>query len=87
MLLLISSLIVISFIDYKYMIIPNVFIYSGVIIGLLYAIIFNFSIINSFLGIFISTLLLLVVASILKVEWVMEDVKLVDILCVFLGYK
>jgi len=88
MLLLLSSLVVISFIDYKYMIIPNVITYSGVIIGLLYAIIFDYiNIVDSLLGIFIPALLLLIVALIFKGGMGMGDVKLVAMLGAFLGYK
>lgn len=88
MLLLLSSLVVISFIDYKYMIIPNVITYSGVMIGLLYAIIFDYiKIVNSLLGIFIPALLLLIVALIFKGGMGMGDVKLVAMLGAFLGYK
>ncbi len=88
MLLLISSLIVISFIDYKYMIIPNVITYSGIIIGLLYAIIFDYiTVINSLLGILIPSLLLLIVAFLFKGGMGMGDVKLVAMLGAFLGYK
>jgi len=88
MLLLLSFLVVISFIDYKYMIIPNVITYSGVVIGLLYAIIFDYiTIINSLLGIFIPSLLLLIIALIFKGGMGMGDVKLVAMLGAFLGYK
>jgi leader peptidase (prepilin peptidase)/N-methyltransferase len=86
--LLLSALIVISLIDYKYMIIPNIITYSGIIIGFLSAIIFDYiTIIDSLLGIFIPTLLILIVALIFKGGMGMGDVKLVSMLGAFLGYK
>ncbi|MCC3143722.1 prepilin peptidase [Halanaerobium sp. Z-7514] len=87
-LLLLSALIVISMIDYKYMIIPNVITYSGIIIGFISAIIFDhISIFDSILGIFIPALILLAVALIFKGGMGMGDVKLVAMLGAFLGYK
>jgi leader peptidase (prepilin peptidase)/N-methyltransferase len=86
--LLLSVLIVISFIDYKYMIIPNIITYSGIIIGFISAIIFDYiTIIDSLLGIFIPALLLLIVALLFKGGMGMGDVKLVSMLGAFLGYK
>lgn len=88
MLLLLSALIVISMIDYKYMIIPNIITYSGIIIGFISAIIFDhLSIFDSILGIFIPALILLAVALIFKGGMGMGDVKLVAMLGAFLGYK
>jgi leader peptidase (prepilin peptidase)/N-methyltransferase len=85
-LLLLSALIVISFIDYKYMIIPNVITYSGILIGLFSAIIFNYiSIFSSLLGIVIPALILLVIALIFKGGMGMGDVKLASMLGAFLG--
>ena len=86
MLLLISALIVISLIDYKYLIIPNVITYSGIIIGLLTAIIFDYiTIFSSLLGIVIPALILLVIALIFKGGMGMGDVKLASMLGAFLG--
>ncbi|ADQ14870.1 prepilin peptidase [Halanaerobium hydrogeniformans] len=88
MLLLLSALIVISVIDYKYMIIPNVITYSGILIGFISAIIFDYlSIFDSLLGIVIPALILLAVALIFKGGMGMGDVKLVAMLGAFLGYK
>ena len=88
MFLLLSALIVISMIDYKYMIIPNIITYSGIIIGFISAIIFDhLSIFDSILGIFIPALILLAVALIFKGGMGMGDVKLVAMLGAFLGYK
>ena len=88
MLLLLSTLIVISMIDYKYMIIPNVITYSGILIGFVSSIIFDYiSIFDSILGIFIPALILLAVALIFKGGMGMGDVKLVAMLGAFLGYK
>ena len=86
--LLLSSLIVITFIDYKYMIIPNVITYSGIFIGFLSAIIFDYiTIFESLLGIFIPSLLLLLIALIFKGGMGMGDVKLAAMIGAFLGYK
>jgi leader peptidase (prepilin peptidase)/N-methyltransferase len=86
--LLLSALIVISFIDYKYMIIPNIITYSGILIGFLSAFIFDHTtIIDSLLGILIPALLLLLIALIFKGGMGMGDVKLVSMLGAFLGYK
>ncbi len=88
MILLLSALIAISFIDYKYMIIPNLITYSGIIIGFLSAIIFDYiTIFDSLLGIFIPALLLFLVALLFKGGMGMGDVKLVSMLGAFLGYK
>lgn len=88
MLFLLSALIAISFIDYKYMIIPNVITYSGIIIGFLFAIIFNYiTIFDSLLGIFIPAFFLLLIALLFKGGMGMGDVKLVSMLGAFLGYK
>ncbi|RCW85995.1 leader peptidase (prepilin peptidase)/N-methyltransferase [Halanaerobium sp. DL-01] len=88
MLLLISALIVISYIDYKYMIIPNYITYPGIVIGFLSAIIFNYiSIFDSLLGIFIPSLLLLLIAFIFKGGMGMGDVKLAAMLGSFLGFE
>jgi leader peptidase (prepilin peptidase)/N-methyltransferase len=86
MLILLSALIVISFIDYKYMIIPNIITYSGIVIGLLSALFFNyFTIFSSLLGIVIPALILLVIALIFKGGMGMGDVKLASMLGAFLG--
>ena len=86
MLILLSALIVISFIDYKYMIIPNVITYSGIIIGLLSAIFFDYiTIFSSLLGIVIPALILLAIALIFKGGMGMGDVKLASMLGAFLG--
>ncbi len=88
MVLLLSALIVISFIDYKYMVIPNVITYSGILIGFLFAIIFDYiTVIESLLGVFIPALLLLLIALVFKGGMGMGDVKLVSMLGAFLGFK
>jgi len=85
-LLLLSALIAISLIDYKYMIIPNVITYSGIFIGLLAAIFFNhLTFFSSLLGIIIPALILLAVALIFKGGMGMGDVKLASMLGAFLG--
>ncbi|RCW50508.1 A24 family peptidase [Halanaerobium sp. MA284_MarDTE_T2] len=88
MFLLISALIVISFIDYKYMIIPNYITYPGIVIGFLSSIVLDYiSIYDSLLGIFIPSLLLLLVAFIFKGGMGMGDVKLAAMLGAFLGFE
>jgi leader peptidase (prepilin peptidase)/N-methyltransferase len=87
-LLLISALIAITFIDYKYMIIPNKITYPLIVISLLSAIIFNhITFFQSLLGIFIPTSLLLIIALIFKGGMGMGDVKLAAAIGGFLGWS
>ena len=86
-LLLISALISVTFIDYKYMIIPNKITYSLIVISLFSAIIFDYiTIFQSLLGIVIPSLLLLIVAFIFKGGMGMGDVKLAAAIGGFLGW-
>ena len=86
-LFLISYLIIISFIDFNEKIIPNVLSYSGIIIGLVLAIIFNhISFISSLIGLIVPSLLLLLIALIFKGGMGIGDVKLVGMIGVFTGY-
>jgi leader peptidase (prepilin peptidase)/N-methyltransferase len=86
-LLLISSLIAVTVIDYKYMIIPNKITYPLIVISLLSAIIFDYlTIFQSLLGIVIPSLLLLIVAFIFKGGMGMGDVKLVAAIGGFMGW-
>ena len=74
-LLLISALIAVTVIDYKYMIIPNKITYPLIVISLLSAIIFDYiTIFQSLLGIVIPSALLLIVAFIFKGGMGMGDV-------------
>ena len=87
-LLLISALIAVTFIDYKYMIIPNKITYPLIVISLLSAIIFDYlTIFQSLLGIVIPSLLLLIVAFIFKGGMGMGDVKLAAAIGGFLGWS
>ena len=88
MLLLLSALTVISFIDYKYMIIPNKITYPLVVVSLLSAVIFDYiTIFQSLLGILIPSLLLLIVAFIFKGGMGMGDVKLAAAIGGILGWS
>ena len=86
-LFLISILIIISFIDLNEKIIPNILSYSGIIIGLILAIIFNhISFLSAILGLLIPSLLLLIIALIFKGGMGIGDVKLVGMIRTFTGY-
>ncbi len=88
LMLLISALIVISLIDLKYKIIPNIISYSFIIIGLILALFFNhISILNSVFGIVIPAGLLLILALLYKKGMGMGDVKLVAMIGAFIGWK
>lgn len=87
-LLLISALIAVAFIDYKYMLIPNKITYPLIVISLLSAFIFDYiTIYQSLLGIVIPPLLLLIVALIFKGGMGMGDVKLAAAIGGFLGWS
>ncbi|CCU79390.1 Leader peptidase (Prepilin peptidase) / N-methyltransferase [Halanaerobium saccharolyticum subsp. saccharolyticum DSM 6643] len=87
-LLLISALIAVTVIDYKYMIIPNKITYPLIVISVLSAIIFDYlTIFQSLLGIVIPSLLLLIVAFIFKGGMGMGDVKLVAAIGGFMGWS
>jgi len=87
-LLLLAALIVVSFIDYKYMIIPNKITYPLVVVSLLSAVIFDYiTIFQSLLGILIPSLLLLIVAFIFKGGMGMGDVKLAAAIGGILGWS
>ncbi|MFW6025244.1 MAG: prepilin peptidase [Candidatus Woesearchaeota archaeon] len=86
-LFLISYLIIISFIDYNEKIIPNFLSYSGIIIGLVLAIIFNhITFISSLIGLIVPSFLLLIIALIFKGGMGIGDVKLVGMIGAFTGY-
>jgi leader peptidase (prepilin peptidase)/N-methyltransferase len=84
---LISILIVCSFIDLKYKIIPNKITYPGIIIGLVLSLFFNhITIKSSLMGLVIPAGLLLLLAIIFKGGMGLGDVKLVGMIGVFIGY-
>jgi leader peptidase (prepilin peptidase)/N-methyltransferase len=86
--ILISSLIVVSFIDIKYQIIPNEITFSFISLGLILSIIFNhISFINSLLGLVIPAGLLLLIAFIYKKGMGIGDVKLIGMIGVFIGWQ
>ena len=86
--ILIGSLIVISFIDIKYQIIPNEITFSFIPIGLIISLIFNhICFINSLLGLIIPAGLLLLIAFIYKKGMGIGDVKLIGMIGVFIGWK
>ena len=88
MLILISSLIVVSFIDLKYQIIPNIITFSFIPMGLILAIIFShITFINSLLGLIIPAGILLLIAFIYKKGMGIGDVKLIGMIGVFIGWK
>jgi leader peptidase (prepilin peptidase) / N-methyltransferase len=87
-LILISLLIVSSFIDIRYQIIPNKITYSGIIIGLLMSVFFkHISFISSILGMIIPAAFLLFISSFFKKGLGMGDVKLVAMIGTFISYK
>ena len=86
--ILISSLIVVSFIDIKYQIIPNKITFSFISLGLLFSLIFDhISFINSLLGLVIPAGLLLLIAFIYKKGMGIGDVKLIGMIGVFIGWQ
>mgnify|MGYP006301368667 FL=1 len=84
---LISLLIVCSFIDLKYQIIPNKITYPGIIIGLILSLFFNhITFISSILGLIIPAGLLLLLAIIFKGGMGIGDVKLIGMIGTVTGY-
>lgn len=87
-LVLVSLLIIISFIDLKYKIIPNKITYPGMIAGLLIVLIFNhLSFMSALLGLIIPGGSLLLIALLFKKGMGMGDVKLVAMIGTFIGWK
>ena len=85
---LISSLIVVSFIDIEHQIIPNEITFFLIPFGLILSIFFNhISFLNSLLGLIIPAALLLLIALIYKKGMGLGDVKLVAMIGVFIGWK
>jgi len=88
MLLLLSLLIVSSFIDLRYKIIPNKITYIGIISGLVLSIFFtHITMLNSLLGAIIPAGLLLLIALIYKKGMGIGDVKLVAMIGTFIGWE
>jgi len=86
--ILISSLIVVSFIDIKYQIIPNEITFSFIPFGLIFSLVFNhISFVNSLLGLVIPAGLLLLIAFIYKKGMGIGDVKLIGMIGVFIGWQ
>ena len=86
--ILISSLIVVSFIDIKYQIIPNEITFSFIPFGLIFSLVFNhISFVNSLLGLVIPAGLLLLIAFIYKKGMGIGDVKLIGMIGVFIGWR
>ena len=86
--ILIASLIVVSFIDIKYQIIPNEITFSFIPLGIILSFIFNhITFLNSFLGLIIPAGLLLLIAFIYKKGMGIGDVKLIGVIGVFIGWK
>src|SRR6056297_1450940 len=79
--ILISSLIVVSFIDIKYQIIPNEITFSFIPLGIILSLIFNhISFVNSLSGLVIPAGLLLLVVFIYKRGMGIGDVKLIGMI-------
>ncbi|MCF8002357.1 MAG: prepilin peptidase [Halanaerobiales bacterium] len=86
--LLITSLIAVSFIDIKYQIIPNEITFLFIPLGLIFSLIFNhISFINSLLGLIIPAGILLLIALTYKKGMGIGDVKLIGMIGVFIGWK
>ncbi|MCF8009133.1 MAG: prepilin peptidase [Halanaerobiales bacterium] len=86
--LLISILIVVSFIDIKYQIIPNEITFIFIPLGLILSLLFNhISFVNSLLGLVIPAGLLLLIAFIYKKGMGLGDVKLIGMIGVFIGWR
>ena len=93
-LIFVSSLIVISLIDYDYKIIPNVITYPGMILGLLFSFIpkmpINF--ISSIIGLISCFILFELIAILSRKIWKKEgmgggDIKLIAMIGAFLGWR
>lgn len=88
LIILVSLLITISFIDLKYMIIPNKITYPGMVVGLIISLIYNhISFLSSLLGLLVPASLLLLLASIFEKGLGMGDVKLVAMIGTFIGWE
>ena len=88
MLIVISSLIIVSFIDLEHQIIPNEITFSLIPLGLVMSVFLNhISFINSLLGLVIPVGLLLLIAFIYKKGMGIGDVKLIGMIGVFVGWK
>ncbi len=86
--LLVSLLIIVSFIDYKYKIIPNEITYTFIITGFILSLFFNhITFLNSLLGILLPAGLFLLIALIYRRGMGMGDVKLIALIGAFIGWK
>ena len=85
---LISVLIVVSFIDIKYQIIPNEITFTFIPIGLILSLFFNhIKFLDSLLGLLIPAGILLLIAFIYKKGMGIGDVKLIGMIGVFIGWE
>lgn len=87
-LLLVSLLIICSFIDLRYKIIPNKITYPGIISGLILSLFFNhITLTDSILGVLIPGGALLLIALMFKGGMGIGDVKLVALVGSFTGWQ
>ena len=87
-LLLISSLISVSFIDLKHQIIPNKITFIFIPLGLMLSLFFNhITFINSLLGLIVPAGLFFLIALVYKKGMGIADVKLIGMIGVFIGWK
>ncbi len=85
--ILITLMIICSFIDFKHFIIPNKITYSGIIIGLIFAIFLDhITFVQALLGILIPAGFLFLIALIYKKGMGLGDVKYVAMIGSFLGW-
>ncbi|MGM0472411.1 MAG: prepilin peptidase [Bacillota bacterium] len=87
--LLLSSLLIVSaVIDFKHQIIPNQITYTGIIVGLIFSVLFNhLSFISAFWGLIIPAGFLFLITIITKGGVGMGDIKLVGMIGTYIGAK
>lgn len=88
LLILVSLLIICSFIDLRNKIIPNKITYPGIILGFILSLFFNhITFTSALLGLLIPAGLLFLIALIFKKGMGMGDVKLVAMIGTFIGWQ